>query len=351
MFASKVASPHTKASEDLGVRVGRRPWQSSDAERTHALPLNAAAFHHDFSTVSTQFAGSVTTRTTTIPLRAVIPAAPAKGGARSSLHDAPADEQEAEPPAEEEAAEETPGTEPVELDEDTLYIEQMEGGPDVEGTGGIADSINAGFSYSETIDKGAVTMAADDFGATEAVLRRFSDVRIAKDAGTFLVTADVKQTITWNTRDTLGPNSQVSIASENDAALTSANYTTAASDLTPNLSDLNGRPPRTKFWAKDLTEVHERYHVKEFDDVVRSGAMNAGLWLSTQSAATKNEVKALMTTAWETKLRDPKHAVAALPGAEERAYDAGVAAYKTRAEAIKKRGDKGAAGGYPAPPP
>lgn len=47
-----------------------------------------------------------------------------------------------------------------------------------------------------------------------------------------------------------------------------------------------GRPPRSKFWAKDLTEIHEQFHA---DDVKRLGpgaATSAVSWLSSQTAST-----------------------------------------------------------------
>jgi hypothetical protein len=359
MHAPKVATTQAQDSADWADTLARRnsklatrPWQTPQREAAGAPQISApGGAGYDFTKVRTQSAGSSTVQETTIPLRAAIPIRQPPGGARVSLHDEPAEEeQKTAGPVEQAPAEEAEETPPVELDEDTLYIERL-GSTEFETTAGMADSIEAMLSYSSTTDRGAVTMSATDFGATEGALGPLTEVRVAKDVGKFMASANIKQTIVWNTRETLGPNNQVDISGENDADLTSANYGTAVTDLTPDVADLKGRPPRTKFWAKDLTEKHEKYHVKDLNDSATSGSLDASLWLAGQSAATKDEVKALLQTARDTKIRDPWKAFAAKPAVEERAYDDGVAVYKARADAIKAKGDKGAAGGYPAPPP
>ena len=46
-----------------------------------------------------------------------------------------------------------------------------------------------------------------------------------------------------------GPGGETNIASDSDAAITHSNYTQVANDLTPNMGDLGGRPPRSNFWS------------------------------------------------------------------------------------------------------
>jgi len=241
------------------------------------------------------------------------------------------------------APEEVP-TPPENRADGTLYIEQMGGSPAIKDTAGVADSVSATFAYAATTTRGGVTLGASEFGQTTGSLKHFSNVAITPGAGKFSVTADLKQTVNWDTRATVGPNNQVDLTGENDADLTNANYATAASDLTPDVSDLKGRPPRTKFWAKDLTEQHEKYHVKDFVDIGKSSATDAETWLATQNAAKKEDVPPLLDTAWSDKIFKPWDKFTDPPAVEERAYDDGVASYKARADAIKAKGDKG---GYP----
>jgi hypothetical protein len=305
-------------------------------------------------------------RTSTIPFSAEIPAIPSyigpgtdsfhavTAGSASlasqgkALHDEPGSTpgQTPETPAQAAPApgpEENP-TPPSIQDDGTLFIEQMGGLPAEKDTGGVADSVSATFAYSPTTTHGGVTLGASEFGQTTGSLKHFSNVSITPGAGKFTVSADLKQTVNWDTRATVGPDNQVDISSENDADLSKTNYPTAVSDLTPDVSDLKGRPPRTKFWAKDLTEKHEKYHVKDFVDIAKTSATDAETWLAGQNAAKKEDVPALLDKAWSDKIHKVWDKFTDPPAVEERAYDDGVASYKARADAIKAKGDKG---GYP----
>lgn len=307
-------------------------------------------------------AQAVETRTTTHPFKAEIrTTAPAGASATSrskTLNDAPTED--TAPAATESSTEEataaptpmseedTPPTPPPGLNDDILYIAQM-GGPDaVKGTEGVADAIGANFSYATTVNQSGITLGATEFGQTKGSLKHFSNVVVTPGAGKFTVTADLKQTVSWDTRNTVGPNNQVNITSDTDPALTNANYAQVVSDLTPDVSDLKGRPPRTKFWSKDFTIQHEKYHVKDFTDIGQTGATGAEAWLATQTAARKQDVPALLDTAWNEKIFKVWDKFTDPPKVEERAYDDGVASYTARANAIKTKGDKGpAGGGYP----
>lgn len=304
----------------------------------------------------------VETRTTTRPFKAEIRMTAPPGSSATSrgktVNDSPTDDvvpPTADTPIEEVTAtpppmreQEAPPAPPQGLNDDILYIPQM-GGPDaIKDTEGVSDAVGASFNYTFTVNNSGITLGADDFGKTTGSLKHFSNVVVTPGAGKFTVTADLKQTVSWDTRATVGPHNEVNIMSDTDPALTNANYAQVVSDLTPNVSDLKGRPPRTKFWSKDFTIKHEKYHVKDFTDVGQTGATGAETWLGTQTAARKEDVPALLDTAWNDKIFKVWDKFTDPPKVEERAYDDGVASYTARANAIKTKGDKGpTGGGYP----
>lgn len=315
---------------------------------------------------STHAAQSGESWTTTIPFSAEIRATTPSSGASAgsvdfgtaaspgmavqgkSLHDEPGPTPGEIPAAQAETATATGAelapTPAIDRDDGTLYIEQMGGLPAMKDTSGVADAVSASFAYSTTTTQGGIVLGASEFGQTTGSLKHFSNVAITPGAGKFSVTADLKQTVNWDTRATLGPDNQVEIADDNDPDLSKTNYPTAVSDLTPDISDLKGRPPRTKFWAKDLTVRHEKYHVKDFVDIGKSSATGAETWLAGQNAAKKEDVPALLDKAWNDKIFKEWDKFTDPPKVEERAYDDGVASYKALAAAIKAKGDKG---GYP----
>ena len=161
----------------------------------------------------------------------------------------------------------------------------------------------------------------------------------------YRVTATVSNPITFN----VASGGNTNIASENDAAITHANFASVASDLTPNMGDLGGRPPRTKFWARDLTVVHEQFHVSERKGFAATGVTDAQTWLNAQTANSVADVRALLAQV-------PAQVIAtsnlkANPGKENRAYGAGAGAYTARANAITTKGNAGKYPGAPAPAP
>jgi len=161
--------------------------------------------------------------------------------------------------------------------------------------------------------------------------------------GVFVVKATIEHPITWQVRNSTGPAGEVSIDSFMDSDLTTANYAAAASDLTPDMTDLNGRPPRTGFWSEDLTIRHEKVHAAD-DKKNGPGAMRVTTkWLGTQTAASVADVTTLLG---EIPNRFAAALLAALSteDGEKHAYGDGAPSYKARAKAVKKRGD---AGKYP----
>ncbi|HEX8621842.1 MAG TPA: hypothetical protein VF718_07700 [Allosphingosinicella sp.] len=163
--------------------------------------------------------------------------------------------------------------------------------------------------------------------------------------GRFDVTATVSNPITFN----VAGGGKTNIGSETDAAITHANFATVASDLTPNMGDLGGRPPRTQFWASDLTVIHEQFHVGERQTFGAAGVVSAQTWLNGQTAGSVADVNALLA---QVPGRVIAHSQAnmTMPGKEQRAYGAGAPAYLARANAVTARGTAGLYPGAPPPP-
>jgi hypothetical protein len=184
------------------------------------------------------------------------------------------------------------------------------------------------------------------FGATDPSDFRIEQIRPAGlSGGKYNVTARFYNPITFQVRTLKGPTGQTNIESDSDSDITQANYMTVAKDLTPNMSDLNGRPPRKEFWAKDLTIRHELVHAEE--DAVNGKAVvkEAQNWLNSQTAVDSNEVLGLVA-------RVPARFAAAVQkrttegpakdAGDSKAYGDGAPLYLARANAIKTKGAKGA---------
>jgi hypothetical protein len=106
------------------------------------------------------------------------------------------------------------------------------------------------------------------------------------------------------------------------------------------MSDLKGRPPRTKFWAEDLTVKHELVHAKD-DRGNGPGAMaTVTTWLNGQTAADVDGVKGLLS-ALPGRFATALLAALSTEDGEKHAYSDGADLYKARANAIKSKGDKG----------
>lgn len=214
--------------------------------------------------------------------------------------------------------------------------------PDIEipmlGEIGKTDAINAGFTYSGSIKKGGAQPSG--FGVTRSFSSKLTGITITSKAKTFEVSATFEHPITYQVRSGTGPRSQKDIASETDPDITKTNYPTVVSDLTPDMSDLNGRPPRTKFWAEDLTEKHEKVHADD-DKKNGPGAMRTvTTWLNGQTAASVAEVNTLLGKLPGRFASALLAALSTVDG-EKHAYGDGAPSYKARADAIKAKGKKG----------
>jgi len=201
------------------------------------------------------------------------------------------------------------------------------------------DTIGASLTYAPTVTQSG---AVSPFGATTWSNFNIKGTTVTAKKKKFSAKFTLENPITFNVA-----SPKTSIASANDPALTNANYATAASDLTPDMSVQGGKPPRTQFWARDLTTRHEHFHAKERSKFGKAGAKQAEAWLNTQTASSVADVQQLIAQVPARVIQSSQAAAGTVDEKESRAYGDGAPKYKARAKAIKKKGDKGAKGGYP----
>jgi len=200
------------------------------------------------------------------------------------------------------------------------------------------DAVNAGFTYSGSITREGA--APRGFGVTRSFSSNLTGVAITPRPGTFDIAATFEHPITYQVRSGSGPGGQDDIASDTDSDITNSNYNDVVADLTPDMSDLNGRPPRAGFWAEDLTLRHELVHASDDHSNGPAAMATVTTWLNSQAAANVADVNTLLG-------RLPNRFGAALLAAlstadgERRAYGDGAPLYLARANAIKAKGDSG----------
>lgn len=204
----------------------------------------------------------------------------------------------------------------------------------------MRDSIAGALAYN-----GSITQAGsppEPFGETWGKRFSLSGISVTRSAGNFAVQATVDNPITFQ----VNGGSHTDIESENDPHITHCNYSKVASDLTPDMSDLDGKPPRKEFWAQDLTIRHERFHAQERLKFGGQGVQEAQGWLSGSIAANIAAVRALVNRVPARVLKTVSRSMT-YPAKEQRAYRDGAPLYLARATAVKKKGD---AKGYDPPP-
>ena len=212
---------------------------------------------------------------------------------------------------------------------------------------GTTDGISAFLSYTGSVEnrRGGLPPSEEEFGVTwwaDVDLTDITAFRIPLLGG-YVVKATIVHKVTWEVRDGEGPTGQADVKSPTDPVLTKANHQQAADDLTPVMTDLNGRPPRERFWSRGITQRHERYHADEAREKGEEGGLWASQWLEKQTAGTLKEVHDLLWGA-RSHVVSYTRANTEFPGNEQRAYGDGVEEYRALAAAIRARG---AAGGYP----
>jgi hypothetical protein len=204
----------------------------------------------------------------------------------------------------------------------------------------LCDAITPWLSYQGTVAQGGNT--PNGFGVTRPGPMTVTGITVRKlpVIGWWYVSATVTQQILWQVRAVTGPSGQVNVTSALDPVITAANYQTVVDDLTPDMSDLNGRPPRSQFWAKDLTEQHEAFHANDRKTRAPAALRLASNWLGTQQAADPAGVQALLQQV-PGRMVATVSAGMTMPGKEERAYGDGAGAYSRRATAIWALGKVG----------
>ena len=203
--------------------------------------------------------------------------------------------------------------------------------------GPVPPSAHGGHAHGDDV-KGLLGMgsnvvrsgAVSPFGS-ETASYRIDNIHWTRLWGYVLLTARVFLDITWNTDD--GGN--IDVSGPTDPAVTPATWAAIANDLDP---DATGRPTRSTYWAKDLTERHELFHAK--DDIDR-----ATLYLPTAAADLNSRSIPVPVddAAVRAVLVDIKDKVKADgwawygTGGEDRAYADGSAEYAARAAAVRAR--------------
>jgi hypothetical protein len=201
----------------------------------------------------------------------------------------------------------------------------------------LSDSISSALTLKSGVTQTGPPPPPKLFGLTQTNKFEFSEVKATRMGGTYKVTATFDPALTFQVTS----QGRTDISSEFDSNITQNNYDIVASDLTPNMSVENGTPPRTRFWAEDLTIKHERFHAADFEASAQSGLTLAENWLNTKTATSATELNFLLVQALVEKVKPAIDVGMAKPGSEERAYGNGAPAYLDRANAIKNAGNAG----------
>lgn len=204
------------------------------------------------------------------------------------------------------------------------------------------DAVAGAITYSPSVAQAGVV---SPFGATRWSTFTISGISVTPDAGTYRVAFTLVNPITYN----VASGGCTDIPSATAPAITHANFAAVAADLTPDLTDDGGRPPRTAFWAEDLTLRHERFHATERQGFATAGAQAAQAWLSAQTASSVVDVALLVAQVPARVVASSQASAGDVHTKESRAYGDGAALYQARADAIRARGATGAYPGAPAP--
>jgi hypothetical protein len=176
----------------------------------------------------------------------------------------------------------------------------------------------------------------DEFGFTWGNhVRTAPGGKIHPTPTTYEVTQTYENPITIKVYADKGPHDQVNVESDQDSDITKTNFPKVASDLTP---DGGGVPPRTRFWARDLTLIHEHYHATDGQKFCKDELASTSKSLNIKTAATMDDVKALLSPIVDQLIKARE---TGMVGGEERAYKAGAAGYKDRADKIRATGKAG----------
>lgn len=228
--------------------------------------------------------------------------------------------------------------------EENIFVDEIGGTEESEISND--NSISPTFTHLPTVTRGGA--GPRGFGITRSSIR-FTNVNISSSIGTlvnngiYTVTANLEHTIRWQVRTGTGPRGQVDIAGDTDNDIKACNYQLISKDLTPNMSSDNGRPPRSKYWAEDLTTRHELFHAEnQFrDDFGPQATTDAQTWLSAQTASSASQIETLLMPRAYAVARLTKKRLSNQPSTEGDTYGDGAPLYQARADSIKTKGDAG----------
>lgn len=190
-----------------------------------------------------------------------------------------------------------------------------------------ADFVSSGLTVGSKITQGSTFKEGDTFGEENAAYR-IESPKVKVEGGKAVISGQVFLDIDWQVRSLGNTN----ISGPADPAVTAATWSEIMSDLTP---DATGRPKRDKYWAKDLTERHEKFHASDDIDRATTYLPTANAWLNGQTVTdvnnkgvTNREVFALLDQVRQMVKSDGwdhyNH------GGEDRAYADGKASYEQR---------------------
>lgn len=223
--------------------------------------------------------------------------------------------------------------------EESLHIPLVRPNRQIEG---IEDAIRSRLRMTTQVRRGADVSGLFGFATAEAEL---IDSHVDPAGGHYALTGLVEWRIFWDVQPSRGPQGQVDISSPEDPDISAANYDQVVADLTPDTSVEGGTPPRSQFWARDLTIEHEQYHVNDYRRLGQEAIRVTNRWLSGQTASSTREVEDLLPLAMDEFIDHVERGMVK-PASEIRAYSAGVARYQARVEAIDNRGTEGRYGHY-----
>lgn len=197
-------------------------------------------------------------------------------------------------------------------------------------------------------DAKLATVPKSDFGTTGA---RISIGKIAFEAKHFTdyVTASAPFTheVSYDVTDFPG-RQDVPPGLDN---ITSDNWKEAANDLDPDVHKTElGAPKRAKYWARDITESHEKFHVADNLKYVKDT-----VFPETEAALNKKEIDVPIWVFRDTEIAQQLHQIGteltkeavkslnqymAPPAVEQRAYSADETSYRSRVKAIRDKAKK-----------
>ena len=107
------------------------------------------------------------------------------------------------------------------------------------------------------------------------------------------------------------------------------------------MSDLNGRPPRTSYWAEDLTIKHELVHANDDKGNGPLAMVQVMAWLNGADRVRRHRRHRRSCSQVPKRFAANLLAALSTEDGEKHAYGDGAPSYKARADSISAKGAKG----------